>query len=191
MLVDLTLRITPQLRKLAEENLKKASGGHLGTHFDVMDKEFPLEYTRRHGVVFDISAIAAQQRDVEIADIDMARVQPDMFVGFASVFIEHKGYGSAEYFAEHPQLSHALIEALAQRGISIIGVDFSGVRCGKEHTAADQYCADRGVFIVENLCNMKTVADAGGDCIVNTYPLNFSHLTGLPCRVVAELDTAA
>ena len=41
----------------AQGNEKKAIAGHLGTHFDVMNKEFPLEYTRRAGIVFDVSSV--------------------------------------------------------------------------------------------------------------------------------------
>ena len=49
-------------------------------------------------------------------------------------FIEEEGYGSRKYFTEHPQLSNALLEALLEKKVSIIGVDFAGVRRGKEHT---------------------------------------------------------
>lgn len=41
MLVDITLQITPQMVMDAQGNEKKAIVGHLGTHFDVMNKEFP------------------------------------------------------------------------------------------------------------------------------------------------------
>ena len=43
MFIDMTLKITPKMVKDAQGNEKKALVGHLGTHFDVMDKEFPLE----------------------------------------------------------------------------------------------------------------------------------------------------
>ena len=68
MLVDITLKITPKMTKDAQGNLKKALVGHLGTHFDVMNKEFPLEYTRRQGIVFDVSGV--RNRDIDITDID-------------------------------------------------------------------------------------------------------------------------
>ena len=90
---------------------------------------------------------------------------------------------SRPYFAGHPQLSHELIDALLDRKISIIGVDCAGIRRGREHTPADQYCADRGVFVVENLCNLQAVP---GHCIMHTYPMNYAGVSGLPCRVVAE-----
>ena len=60
MLVDITLRITPKMTKDAQGNLKKALVGHLGTHFDVMNKEFPLEYVRRQAVVFDVSGVSSR-----------------------------------------------------------------------------------------------------------------------------------
>jgi len=78
--------------------------------------------------------------------------------------------------------------SLLEKGISIIGLDFVGARREPEHTAKDQYCADRGVFIVENLRNLGaiTLGKKSATCIINTYPINFSGQTGLPCRVVAE-----
>lgn len=185
MLIDITLKITPKMVTDAQGNEKKALVGHLGTHFDVMNKEFPLEFTRRKGIIFDVSDV--EGREITAEDIDLARVEKDMFVAFYTGFIEKEGYGTQVYFTAHPQLSDELIDRLLDKLISIIGVDFAGVRRGKEHTPKDQYCADRGVFIIENLCNLKTVIDAGGDCIVNTYPMNYAEMTGLPCRVVAEV----
>ncbi len=187
MLIDLTLLLTPALIEAASRNLNKVSEGHLGTHFDVMDKVFPLEYTRRAGVVFDVTGVKG--RDVEASDIDVGAVGQDMFVAFCSRYIEEEGYGSVKYFSDHPQLSYALIDALLDKGVSIIGVDFSGMRNGRQHTAADQYCADHGVFVVENLCNLKAVLNGAKDArfTAHTYPMNFSERTGLQCRVVAEI----
>ncbi len=47
MFTDLTLEIPPQLTEQAGKNLNLANFGHLGTHFDVMNKDFPLDYCRR------------------------------------------------------------------------------------------------------------------------------------------------
>lgn len=181
MLIDITLKITPNMAKDAQGNEKKSLAGHLGTHFDVMDKEFPLEYTRRIGIVFDVSSV--KDRDIDISDIDPDLIEQDMFVAFYTGWIEEKEYGSKAYSFEHPQLSNELIDLLLDKKISIIGIDFGGVRRGKEHTPMDQYCADRGVFIVENLCHLKQVI---GRCVINTYPMNYAGVSGLPCRVVAE-----
>ena len=185
MLIDITLKITPKMVKDAQGNEKKALVGHLGTHFDVMNKEFPLEYTRRKGIIFNVSNVT--ERDIKITDIDLSKVEKNMFVAFYTGFIEAEGYGTRRYFSEHPQLSNDLIDALLEKNISIIGVDFAGVRRGKEHTPKDQYCADRGVFIIENLCNLKTLAEQEEYFTANTYPMNYADMTGLPCRVVVEV----
>lgn len=185
MKIDVTLKITPNMLKEAPGNENKALVGHMGTHFDVMNKEFPLDYTQRSAIVFDVSNV--KNRDIDVVDIELDKVTSDMFVAFYTGFIEMEAYGTQRYFKEHPQLSNALIEALLKKNISIIGVDFAGIRRGKEHTPIDQYCADRGVFVIENLCNLKTVVDASGPTIAHTYPINYTGITGLPCRVVMEV----
>ena len=185
MKMDLTIKITPKMVTDAQENEKKALVGHLGTHFDVMNKEFPLEYTERKGIVFDVSGI--KDRDIDCADIDLYKVEKDMFVSFYTGFIEEEGYGSRKYFTEHPQLSNALLEALLEKKVSIIGVDFAGVRRGKEHTPMDQHCADQGVFIVENICSLYRILEHGENFLAHTYPMNYAEMTGLPCRVIAEI----
>ena len=61
------------------------------------------------------------------------------------------------------------------------------MRRGAEHTPTDQYCADQGVFIIENLCNLNSVLVHGMNFKAHTYPMNYAEMTGLPCRVVAEV----
>lgn len=185
MLIDLTLKVTPQMVTDAQGNEKKAMTGHLGTHFDVMDREFPLSYTERPGIVYDVSGVTG--REIGIADFDIDKVSENMFVAFRTGFIEKVGYGSKAYFTEHPQLSEELIEELLDRKISLIGIDFAGVRRGSEHTPKDQYCADRGVFIIENLYGLSELLKISHEFTACTYPMNFSGMTGLPCRVVAKV----
>ncbi len=182
MLKDITLLITPQMAKDAQENEKRVLAGHLGTHFDVMNKEFPLEYTRRKAYVFDVSAV--RDREIGIGDVDLEKVKADMFIAFYTGWIEEERYGSEAYHKVHPSLSDELIDALLERKISIIGIDCAGIKTGKRHPETDQYCADRGVFIVENLCGLKEIV---GSCVINTYPMNYAGMSGLPCRVIAEV----
>ena len=95
--------------------------------------------------------------------------------------MEKEHYGSKAYFAMHPELSNELIDRLLGRGISIIGLDFAGLRRGREHRAKDQYCADRGVFVIENLYNLGQALNhkINAEFIAHTYPTNFEGLTGL------------
>lgn len=185
MLIDITLCVTPQMMGTAYENTAKSLVGHMGTHFDVMDKDFPLAYTQRQGIVFDVSGITG--RDIDLADVDLDKVGPGMFVAFFTGFVDEVEYGTPKYFREHPQLSPALIDALLDKEISIIGVDCAGIRRAPEHVPVDQHCADRGVFVVENLCDLQSVLARGGVFTAMTFPLRYTGMTGLPCRVVAEM----
>lgn len=185
MLIDITLKVTAAMSKEAQGNQDRSLVGHLGTHFDVMNKEFPLEYTRRSGIVFDVSSV--RERDICAGDIKLDLVTEGMFVAFHTGYLQEVGYGNRTYFGQHPQLSDELIDALLELGVSIIAVDCAGVRRGREHTPKDQYCADRGCFVIENLCNLQTLVEMGGRFTAHTYPMNFADVTGLPCRVIAEV----
>ena len=184
MLMDITLPVTQEMLGTAWANTAKSLVGHLGTHFDVMDKEFPLSYTQRRGIVFDVSHIEA--RDIDMADVDLSLVEKDMFVAFHTGFAAQIPYGTPQYFKEHPQLSHRLIDALLEKGISIIGIDCAGIRRGSEHVPTDQRCADCGVFVIENLWALDALADQSREFVANTYPMRLLGVTGIPCRVVAE-----
>lgn len=184
MRVDITLPITVEMLNEAKENTNKGLEGHVGTHFDVMDKVFPLDYTRLDAIAFDVSGVS--QRDIGVSDIDISLVKKDMFVLFYTGFINSEPYGTRRYYKEHPQLSQELIDRLIQIGVSIIGLDFAGVRRGAEHIPADQRCADNNVFVIENLCNLETLVGKS-NIAINTYPLNCPCISGLPCRVIAEL----
>ena len=75
MKIDVTLEITPKMVQDAQGHDKKSLSGHLGTHFDVMNKEFLLEYTQRRGIVFDVSGI--KDRDIGVFDVDLEKVPAD------------------------------------------------------------------------------------------------------------------
>lgn len=185
MLIDITYKIPKNTFSKSSVNENKALIGHVGTHFDVMDEEFPLIYTKRKGIIFDVSEVT--DRDICADDIDIEKVSNDMFVAFYSGFIERVDYGEDGYFTAHPQLSDELIDALVEKGVSIIGLDFAGIRRGKEHIPKDRYCAQQGVFVVENLCNLNNLLNCSS-FDVYTYPMNIEGITGLPCRVVVEVD---
>lgn len=184
MLIDLTLAVTPEIANDPVHS-KPNIIGHIGTHYDVMNKTFPLEYTKRKGIVFDISDIS--DRDIDLSDIDISKVEKDLFVAFCSGYTDRVGYGKEGYFSNHPQLSHELIDKLVEKGVSLIALDFPGIRRGKEHTPKDQFCADNGVFIIENLVNLKMLFKHGEIFTAHTYPMNLVGISGLPCRVIAEI----
>lgn len=186
-MIDLSVHVTEDMVKDAFVNEKMVSFGHLGTHFDCMHKEFPWDFTKKEGIVLDVSAIA--DKDIEPGEALLREVGQDDFVIFSTGYIDRVPYASREYFKEHPQLSYSCIQALLDKQVSMIGIDCAGIRRGGEHTPTDQRCADRGVFVVENLCNLEKLL-AGKQavrCTVYTFPLNFGGMSGLPARVAAEL----
>jgi kynurenine formamidase len=187
MFTDLTLGITQEIISKAQENEKFVVNGHLGTHIDIMGKTFPLEYIERKAIAFDVSQII--EREIEVFDIDFNKIKENMCVVFYTGYIEKVGYGSKLYFQEHPQLSRALIDKLLDYKISLLAIDCAGVRRHGEHRITDQLCADNNVFIIENICNVKTLlsSDRSKEFIANTYPLNYLDVTGLPCRIIAKI----
>ena len=185
MKIDVTMEITPQMFTDSTKPEYSHLLGHLGTHFDVMDKQFPLEYTERRGIVFDVSYVS--DRDIDSDDIDIKKVQPGTFVAFYTGFSDTEPYGTKRYFKEHPQLSANLIDALLEIGVSVIGLDFAGIRRGAEHIPTDKRAADKNVFIIENLCGLKSVVETGSGFTAHTYPMNCTGMTGLPCRVIFEI----
>ncbi len=184
MIVDLSVQVSKVAADEVFGNEKMASFGHLGTHFDVMNKVFPIDLAIRDGIIVDVQNV--QDRDIDVCDVNLSIIKPGVFVAFCTGFIERVDYGAKEYFMDHPQLSDELIDALLACKVAIIGVDFAGVRRGAQHTPKDQYCADNGVFIVENLCNLNKVI--GSDNItMYTFPIHFAEMSGLPCRVMCEI----
>lgn len=193
MKIDLSVTITEEILKLMR-NLHSSGRlppvtqfGHIGTHFDVMDKQFQLENTERKGKVFDVSQIKG--RDIEIADIDSSSIEENDFVIFHTGWLKEKKYGTPEYFKGHPELTQTLITYLVDKKVSMIGIDAAGIRRSSEHPKADQYCADNGIFVVENLNNLDILLQEakGRDFVLHTYPVNYEGLSGLPCRVIAEI----
>ena len=188
--IDITTLVTPELIAKAQSmSQSKAFQGHLGTHFDVMNKEFPLSYTELEAVVFDVSHISVDT-EITLKDVEVSKIKEGSFVTFYSGFIEREGYATNNYFKHHPQLSFDLIHFLIEKKIAIIGVDFAGIRRGEEHTKTDQLCADHDVFVVENLCNLSVILKGhkSASFVAGTYPVHFSGQTGLPCRVVARVE---
>ena len=188
MLIDLSLKVTKAYHEDALDNERMASFGHLGTHFDIMNKEFPLKFTNRKAVVFDVSRV--QDRDIATSDVTLDMVNENMFVAFYTGFMKKEKYATKAYFTTHPQLSDELIEQLLDLKVSLIGIDCAGIRRGEEHRPKDQYCADRGVFIIENLCNLDKVLNGNNSInfTAHIYPINFADMSGLPCRVIAEIS---
>ena len=193
MKIDLSVTVTEEVLKLMS-NMTTAGQippvvqfGHIGTHFDAMNKKFPLENTERRGILFDVSHV--KEREIEATDINMDKITEHDFIMLYTGCLQENKFGTPAYLQTRLELSNALITYIINKKVSIIGIDFPGIRKQAEHARADQYCADHGVFVIENLANLDALLAAakGQPFLVHTYPVNYEGLTGLPCRVVAEV----
>lgn len=190
MKIDLTYELTRGkienwLNQVSDRDKALASTGHLGTHFDVMGKEFSLDYTESRGVVFDVSS--AGVGEVTISQIDFEKIQAGDFVLLRTGVSEKYDYGTPDYNEKFPQISWEVIEKLVAKEIRMIGIDMRGLRHGDEHSKADNFCAQRNVFVVENMVNLNKLLESGAEGFtVHVYPVNIKGFSGIPARVVAE-----
>lgn len=186
MIIDLTTKVDVEeiARWLEKKEEKHIASGHVGTHLDTYLKSaIPLAYFKRAGICIDVSEFA-QQRVIEVEDVESLDIPAGAFVLFRTGQIERYRYGTKEYFRDHPQLSHRLISYLIQREISFIGIDCAGIRRGEEHAPADSLCEENGVYVIENLCCLNELSS--GSFVVYTMWLDDPAATGLRCRVIAE-----
>jgi kynurenine formamidase len=190
MLMDLTLTVPADLELLSlsddHELIKRLlDEGHIGTHFDVVDKAFPIESFRTNGKIFDISHIRG--REVEIADLAGQSIDEGDTIIFYTGYMTQFGY-SREYAEYSAELSDETVEYLLSRKIRIIAVDAAGGQNPKKHKRFDQHCADHNVFVVENLDNLEALLERSPEpFLIYTAPLHRQDLSGLPCRVFAEI----
>jgi kynurenine formamidase len=190
MKIDLSISIQRELfNDLLEKSFKAKRDiiGHIGTHFDVMNKKFSLENTIRNGKLFDVRNI--RDREIDTTDIDLNRIEENDFIIFYTGYLEEEPYGTEKYFTDYPVLSKDLIDNLISKKVSLIGIDTASIVKPNIHIETDQYCADNGIFIIENLDNLKLLLNEAKDesFKVYTFPINIENISGLPCRVIAEI----
>lgn len=151
MHTNLNLILDEKMIKEATKNEIRASFGHLGTHIDLKGHDFNLK--RLKGLVFKIND------DEEIKSLPLDSIKENYFVFLNSNHINKYQYGTKEYYNHHAYLSDELIEKLIELKISLIGIDGPGIKQGKKHPLYDKYLADKGIFVVENLCNLDLLKE--------------------------------
>ncbi len=191
MKVDLTYELTRGkienwIKQFNDKDKILMSTGHLGTHFDVMGKSFSLDYTESRGVIFDVSS--AGIGEVTVEQIDFEKIQAGDFVLLRTSVSEKYDYGTLDYNEKFPQISWQVIEKLVEKKIHMIGIDMRGLRHGDEHNKADNFCAQKNVFVVENLVNLDKLLNVQGNLTIHVYPVNVKGFSGLPARVIAEIN---
>ena len=99
-------------------------------------------------------------------------------------------YGKPDHNEGYPALTVAAAAWLAERGVSLVGVDMPSVAPvyeGMEITnAVHAPLLKAGVVLVENLCRLKEVP--AGPFTFIALPLHLIGLDGCPVRAVAVID---
>jgi len=194
MYIDLTLSVDmddPVIRS-AKSDPKKPwmSQGHIGTHLDVCPGQEPppVEFCSRRGMLVDVLGIKTNEIGVEA--LRGRDIREGDFIIFYTGHLLEFSYGSPEYYKEQPRMSWELVDHLARSNLSLLGLDFPGLRPGDEHGRADMRCAKYGKYIIENLNNVDQLREAVGDNAfqVITGWTGFKGATGLSCRVTAVVD---
>lgn len=184
MHIDLTTNVSqnsPLIQWAKSQDNPHVAMGHIGTHLDTYEKStIPLEYFKSSGILFDVRGIP----EVTEGDVDITLIQQGDFVLFHTGRIEEHPYGEPMYFEKHPQLSRGLVEVLTEKKIRFIGVDCPGIRQHSEHEAADRFCEQHGIYVIENLKNLEQIHSQR--FTVYTMWLEDEVMTGLRCRVIAE-----
>lgn len=151
-----------------------------------MDKEFPLDSFRTTGKVVDVSYI--RDREIQIEDIGGVELHLGDTIIFYTGWVDALGYDTnSDYIHKSAELSDSLVEHIVKKGVKLIGVDAAGAQKPSKHAQVDRYCADRGVFIIENLNNVKKLVELDRPFTIYTAPVHRTDLSGLPCRVLAEV----
>lgn len=185
MIIDITTKnkkdiIKPWLMKQENKHIAK---GHIGTHLDTyLKSEINIENFKRRGVLINASNFA-NVREIEKEDVENIEIKEKDFVIFRTDCIK-KGYGTKNYFENHPQLSNELIKYLCKKKISFIGIDAPGIRRDLEHTIADKFCEQNGIYVIENLDNLDKINFQNFN--IYTMWIDDEEATGLNCRVICE-----
>ena len=184
MILDLTLPLSKDnyiFQWVNQQENPYIALGHVGTHLDTYKKtKIPLEYFESRGILFSVP----EKEIILLDDIAIEKIQKNDFVLFYTGIIEKYPYGSKEYFEKQPCLDQKLIHQLIKKKIRFIGIDCAGIEKGIKHEEMDKLCEDNGVYIIENLVNLKYIH---GEFFIYTLWFEDEIRTGLPCRVLVKL----
>ena len=157
--------------------------GHVGTHIDVYNgSNIPLSYKKVDGVVFDVRG----KNIITLEDIDTTKIKEKTFVAFYTSRIEKIGYTNKEYFVNHEILDRKLVEYLISKKVAYIAIDAPGIDIGKNHELVDRLCESNGVYVIENVCNLKCLLKRNFYVIVEFEMLDF--MTGVKCHLTANVN---
>jgi kynurenine formamidase len=195
MFIDLTLLVDvndPMIAQASADPNNYMSRGHIGTHLDVYPGQAfpPIDYVKRRALLVDVSGLNG--RDIDIDALAGLEIKDGDFLVFYAGHLEKFVYGAKEYYKTQPKFTWELVLHLAESKVAFIGLDFPGMRPGDEHGDADQMIGNGGGYVIENMANVDKLNGAvkGREFEILTGWTGYAGMSGLQCRVVADLATA-
>ncbi|MDQ7094380.1 cyclase family protein [Desulfosporosinus sp. PR] len=178
MLIDLTLKIELDINSKSVSDLC-----HYGTHYDSMYVDYDLKKCVTVGKLVTVEEI--RDRQIIPEDFNSIGLNEGDFLIFRTGWLKEKTFGTEEYSKDYPELADSTINYLISKKVGLIGIDTPAIKNARDHIKADIYCGKNNLFIVENLANLELINKEIFK--VYCFPLNLQNVTGLPCRVVAEV----
>ncbi len=176
---------------------------HVGTHvdayshFDPKDPggsidTMPLSMFYTHGVCLNFGILPFKTKiTVKLLEEACKRDRIEIKPGYTVLLYwghYEKTWGTPSFLTDYPGLMREGVEWLADKGISIFGVEQPnpGLNDDKAFTV-HTVCAERHLPHIENLVNLKELAGKGVFRFI-AFPLKIRGGTGSPVRAVAVLD---
>lgn len=93
-----------------------------------------------------------------------------------------------EYMISNPGLSVDAAKLLAEKKVNAVGIDGPSIDIGSDkHFTTHKTLLDKGILIVENLCNLKNLEHKDKFTLL-INPLKLKGASGSPVRALALLD---
>lgn len=169
---------------------------HIGTHLDAPNHfvagaaaidEIPLERVTGHGVVLDVVGEPNTGLGAEALSSGGPAPEPDGIVLLRTGW-EDKA-GTPDYF-EHPYLLDSAVEWLIARQVKLVGMDLitpeqpEAVRDGPFTWPVHRALLERGILVVENVCNLRPLLRRRVEVIA--APIKVKGGDGAPVRLLAR-----
>lgn len=162
-------------------------GVHSGTHLDL-----PAHMLASKLTAADISLNQLSGRAVIINATEQKVIswqsQYDSLIRAGDRVLIYTGfdqkYGSNEYYQEHPALDLDLARHLADKKITLLGIDFPSPDYFPFPVHKQLF--QTGIYILENLCNLDKLIQYSSFKLL-VFPLKVTA-EAAPCRVAAQLD---
>lgn len=167
---------------------------HCGTHLDAPLHFVPggADVTALPLVLPEIVVIRTLEQQIPLSALHGAPELRDKAVLFATGWERYAG--TPTYFSGFPSLSPDLATALAEHGVSVVGIDSPSVDPPQGSYSAHRSLLGKGIPILEGLVQLRALSDAlAGEWIARliAFPLRVRSLEGSPVRAVAWIQATA